>query len=70
MPESASMIRRAKGGRPLLRVLAPSCGGGRRKGPEVLKEESPKAVHPRSPGFQTRSRRIGTKNVLDDRQFR
>ena len=31
MPESASMIRRAEGGRPRLRVLAPSCGGGRRK---------------------------------------
>src|SRR5215207_3749272 len=29
------------------------------------KEESPKAVHPRSPGFQTRSRGIGTKNALD-----
>jgi hypothetical protein len=59
-----------QGARPRLRVLAPSCGGGRRKGPQVLKEESPKAVHPRSPGFQTRSRRIGNKNALDDRRFR
>jgi hypothetical protein len=34
------------------------------------KEESPKAVHPRSPGFQTRSRGIGTKNALDAPRFR
>ena len=34
------------------------------------KEKSPKAVHSRSPAFQTRYHGIGTKNALDAPRFR